>query len=143
MSQSILTSRRYWEQTGVRLVRTFAQAAGGTLGASATGALQADWGQALQVGFAASAIALLMSLEKLDVLPGDAEDAAVDALLARQGVAAGSPLTPLADASTTPTQTPTLTPPPPASITSTIYVPASPPPIAQGTRTGYPAPGDP
>ena len=97
----------------------------------------------MQVGLASSAIALLMSLEKLDVLPGDAEDAAVDALLSRQGVAAGSPLTPLADAPPA-AQTQTPPPPPPVSITSTSCVPALPAAAtAPGTRIGYPEPGDP
>lgn len=146
MGDSIITSARYWQQTGVRCIRTFAQAAGGVLGVSAAGGISADWQQALSVGAAAAAIALLMSLEKLEELPPDtAEEAAVDAILHANGVASGDPLPPLASpptAATTTTQT--ATPPPPASITPTTFVPASPPPSTPPAyTTGYPTVGDP
>jgi hypothetical protein len=156
-----LGTRRFWEQTGVRLIRTFAQAAGGTLGASATGALQADWKQALSVGGAAAVIALLMSLEKIEELPADtAEEAAVDAMLAKQGIDSGAPLPPLPQtSSTTPATTvaaspasyvpPTATyvpPPSPVSTTPPISAPvysSSAPVTAPATTSGYPTLGDP
>lgn len=146
MGDSILTSARYWQQTGVRCVRTFAQAAGGVLGVSAAGGISANWQQALSVGAAAAAIALLMSLEKIEELPPDtAEEAAVDAILHANGVASGDPLPPLATpptAATTSTQT--QIPPQQAYTTQTTYVPASPPPpTAQAYTTGYPTVGDP
>jgi hypothetical protein len=137
MGDSILTSARYWQQTGVRCIRTFAQAAGGVLGVSATGGINADWQQALSVGAAAAAIALLMSLEKLEELPPDtAEEAAVDAILHANGVASGDPLPPL--------------PAPPTAATTTTqahYVPGwqttPPASTAPVTTIGYPTLGDP
>ena len=146
MGDSILTSARYWQQTGVRCIRTFAQAAGGVLGVSATGGISANWQQALSVGAAAAAIALLMSLEKLEELPPDtAEEAAVDAILHANGVSSGDPLPPLASPPTAATTTtPTPPPPPPASITPTTYAPASPPPpTAPASTIGYPSMSDP
>jgi hypothetical protein len=146
MGDSILTSARYWQQTGVRMVRTFAQAAGGVLGVSATGGISANWQQALSVGAAAAAIALLMSLEKIEELPPDtAEEAAVDAILHANGVASGDPLPPLAPPPTAATTTtPTPTPPPPAYSTPTTYAPASPAPnTVQASTIGYPSMSDP
>jgi hypothetical protein len=157
MAGSILASRRFWEQTGVRCVRTFAQAAGGVLGVSATGGISANWQQALSVGGAAAIIALLMSLEKIEELPADtAEEAAVDAMLKAQGIDSGAPLPPLPAASpTTPATTvaaspssyvpPTTTPPPPVSSTQPKFTPASQPsvPTAPATTSGYPSLDDP
>jgi hypothetical protein len=158
MADTILMSSRFWQQTSVRLVRTFAQAAGGTLGASATGALQADWKQAMSVGLAAAAIAFLMSLEKVEELPAtSAEDKAVDEMMKRQGIDSGAPLPPLPQtSSTTPATTvaasptsyvpPKTTPPPPVSTTPPISAPvysSSAPVTAPATTSGYPGPGDP
>jgi hypothetical protein len=159
MAGTILASRRFWEQTGVRLVRTFAQAAGGTLGASATGALSADWKQAMTVGAGAAIIALLMSLEKIEELPADnAEEAAVDAMLAKQGISSGDPLPPLPEASPSPQATTVATSPtsyvppttvttplPPVSSTSPKFTPVStpPPPASPAITSGYPSLDDP
>jgi len=146
MGDSILTSARFWQQTGVRCVRTFAQAAGGVLGASATNVLSANWQQAATAGAMAAGIALLMSLEKIEELPPDnAEEAAVDAILHKQGIDSGAPLP---KASTPQTHAPptTVQPPPPVYSTPTTYVPASPASAAAtppATTTGYPTLGDP
>jgi hypothetical protein len=144
MGDSILTSARFWQQTGVRCVRTFAQAAGGVLGASATNVLSANWQQAATAGAMAAGIALLMSLEKLEELPPDnAEEAAVDAILKKQGIDSGAPLPPLPKAAPPP-MTRTAPPPPPVYSTPTRYVPASPAPVTNpATSTGYPGLGDP
>jgi hypothetical protein len=157
MAGTILGTRRFWEQTGVRLIRTFAQAAGGTLGASATGALQADWKQAMSVGAAAAAIAFLMSLEKIEELPPDTpEEALVDEMMKRQGIDSSAPLpaTPATPgtAPTTVTNAPnsyvppttTYVPPPsPVSTTPPTYGHASAPATAPATPSGYPSLGDP
>jgi hypothetical protein len=157
MADTILMSSRFWQQTSVRMVRTAAQAAGGVLGVSATGGISANWQQALSVGAAAAVIALLMSLEKIEELPPDtAEEAAVDAMLATQGIDSGAPLPPLPQtSSTTPATTvtnapnsyvpPTVTiaPPPPVSSTQVNYVPASAPVTSPATTSGYPTLGDP
>jgi hypothetical protein len=146
MGDSILTSARFWQQTGVRCVRTFAQAAGGVLGASATNVLSANWQQAATAGAMAAGIALLMSLEKLEELPPDnAEEAAVDAILHKQGIDSGAPLPKAATPQTHAPPT-TVQPPPPVSTTPTTYVPASPASAAAtppATTTGYPTLGDP
>jgi hypothetical protein len=143
MGDSILTSARFWQQTGVRCVRTFAQAAGGVLGASATNVLSANWQQAATAGLMAAGIALLMSLEKLEELPPDnAEEAAVDAILHKQGIDSGAPLPKAPTPQTHAPPTPTVTPQQPVSITPTTYVPASPGSAAvtpPATTTGYPA----
>jgi hypothetical protein len=155
MGDSILTSARFWQQTGVRCVKTFAQATGGALGASATGAISADWVQALTVGAGAAIIALLMSLERIEELPPDtAEELAVDAIMHAGGVASGDPLTPLAPPPTAATTTTTTTtnttptpPPPPVSTTSQSYEsawqPPQYPPTPPVSTTGYPGLGDP
>jgi hypothetical protein len=148
MGDSILTSARFWQQTGVRCVRTFAQAAGGVLGASATNVLSANWQQAATAGAMAAGIALLMSLEKLEELPPDtAEEAAVDAILHKQGIDSGAPLRPLPQAPTPappPTPTMTVSPPPPAFTTPTTYAPASNATTSNpATTSGYPGLGDP
>jgi hypothetical protein len=154
MADTILMSSRFWQQTGVRLIRTFAQAAGGTLGASATGALQADWKQAMSVGLAAAAIAFLMSLEKVEELPAtSAEDKAVDEMMKRQGIDSAAPLpaTPVTPGTAPTTVTtspnsyvpPKTTPPPPVSSTPPTYVPASAPATSPATTSGYPTLGDP
>ena len=146
MGDSILTSARFWQQTGVRCVRTFAQAAGGVLGASATNVLSANWQQAATAGAMAAGIALLMSLEKLEELPPDnAEEAAVDAILHKQGIDSGAPL-PKAPTPQTHAPPTTVQPPPPAFTTPTTYVPDSPASAAAtppATTTGYPTLGDP
>ncbi len=154
MGDSILTSARFWQQTAVRCVRTFAQAAGGVLGASATNVLSANWQQAATAGLMAAGIAFLMSLEKLEELPPDtAEEAAVDAILKKQGIDSGAPLRPLPQAPTPAPPTPppsptpttmTVSPPPPAFTTPTTYAPASPAPVTNpATSSGYPGLGDP
>jgi hypothetical protein len=144
MGDSILTSARFWQQTAVRCVRTFAQAAGGVLGASATNVLDANWQQAATAGLMAAGIAFLMSLEKLEELPPDnAEEAAVDAILKKQGIDSAAPLPPLPKAAPPPT---TRTAPPPQQAYSTPpkYVPASPAPVTNpATSSGYPGLGDP
>lgn len=156
---SVLASRRFWEQTGVRCVRTFAQAAGGVLGVSAAGGISANWQQALSVGGAAAVIALLMSLEGIEELPAEnAEDRAVDEMLARHHIASGDPLPPLPATSTTassttvasspaayvPPPTTIAPPPPPVSTMSPKFAPASPAPVTSPvTTSGYPGPGDP
>jgi hypothetical protein len=149
VGDSILTSARFWQQTAVRCVRTFAQAAGGVLGASATNVLSANWQQAATAGLMAAGIAFLMSLEKLEELPPDtAEEAAVDAILHKQGIDSGAPLRPLPQAPTpapppTPT-TVTVSPPPPAFTTPTTYAPASNATTSNpATTSGYPGLGDP
>jgi hypothetical protein len=145
MGDSILTSARFWQQTGVRCVRTFAQAAGGVLGASATNVLSANWQQAATAGAMAAGIALLMSLEKLEELPPDnAEEAAVDAILKKQGIDSGAPLPPLPKAAPPPPSTRNAPPQQQAYSTPTRYVPASPAPVTNpATSTGYPGLGDP
>jgi hypothetical protein len=144
MGDSILTSARFWQQTSVRCVRTFAQAAGGVLGASATNVLDANWQQAATAGLMAAGIAFLMSLEKLEELPPDnAEEAAVDAILKKQGIDSGAPLPPLQKAAPPP-MTRTAPPPQQAYSTPPKYVPASPAPVTNpATSTGYPGLGDP
>jgi hypothetical protein len=148
MGDSILTSARFWQQTSVRCVRTFAQAAGGVLGASATNVLDANWQQAATAGLMAAGIAFLMSLEKLEELPPDtAEEAAVDAILHKQGIDSGAPLRPLPQAPTPappPTPTMTVSPPQPAFTTPTTYAPASNATTSNpATTSGYPGLGDP
>jgi hypothetical protein len=145
MGDSILTSARFWQQTSVRCVRTFAQAAGGVLGASATNVLDANWQQAATAGAMAAGIALLMSLEKLEELPPDtAEEAAVDAILKKSGIDSAAPLPPLSSAPSQPQPPPrTVPPPPPASTMPTRSAPASPATVtAPATTSGYPGPGD-
>jgi hypothetical protein len=148
VGDSILTSARFWQQTSVRCVRTFAQAAGGVLGASATNVLSADWKQAATAGLMAAGIAFLMSLEKLEELPPDtAEEAAVDAILKKSGIDSGAPLRPLPQAPTPappPTPTVTVSPPQPAFTTPTTYAPASNATTSNpATTSGYPGLGDP
>ncbi len=145
MGDSILTSARFWQQTGVRCIRTFAQAAGGVLGASATNVLSANWQQAATAGLMAAGIALLMSLEKLEELPPDnAEEAAVDAILKKQGIDSGAPLPPLPASRPQTPATRTATPPPPAYSTPPRSAPASPAIVTSPvTASGYPSLGDP
>lgn len=148
MGDSILTSARFWQQTAVRCIRTFAQAAGGVLGASATNVLSASIGQAATAGAMAAGIAFLMSLEKLEELPPDtAEEAAVDAILKKQGIDSGAPLpkapTTVANAPNAYVP-PTVTPPPPVSSMPPTSVPASPAITSSpATTSGYPTLGDP
>jgi hypothetical protein len=155
MADSILVSPRFWQQTAVRCLRTFAQAAGGVLGASATNVLAATWQQAATAGAYAAAIAFLMSLEKLEELPpGTPEDKAVDEMMKRQGIDSAAPLpaTPATPGTvpTTVTNAPnayvpptTAPPPPPGSSTPPTYVPASAPATSPVITSGYPTLGDP
>ncbi|GAA3374749.1 holin [Streptomyces racemochromogenes] len=52
----------FWTSTAERMVRTFAQAVLGTVGADQLGILDVDWGQAASVGGLASVLALLTAI---------------------------------------------------------------------------------
>ena len=54
--------KRFWIDTGDRMVATFAQAGVATLGAGVTGILEVDWEQMLSVSLLAAAVSLLTSI---------------------------------------------------------------------------------
>jgi hypothetical protein len=125
MSQSILMSPRFWQQTGLRALRTFSQSAISVLGGSAVDVWSADWKQACGVGLGAAAMSVLMSLDRLQELPADnPEDAAIDAMLQQQGIAASSPL-PEPRKAGAPAQAVPSVPPPAAPPPRPTYVPTS------------------
>jgi len=54
--------KRFWIDTGDRMVATFAQAGVAILGAGVTGILEVDWEQMLSVSLLAAAVSLLTSI---------------------------------------------------------------------------------
>ena len=54
--------KRFWIDTGDRMVATFAQAGVAILGAGVTGILGVDWEQMLSVSLLAAAVSLLTSI---------------------------------------------------------------------------------
>ncbi|MFI9200150.1 holin [Streptomyces sp. NPDC053048] len=57
-----MTTAAFWTATCERIVRTFAQALLGVLGANATGVLDADWPGALSAAGLAAVLALLTAI---------------------------------------------------------------------------------
>ncbi|MBQ1122656.1 holin [Streptomyces sp. B15] len=58
----MLTTAAFWKATVERMVRTFAQAVLGIVGADGLGVLDVDWGAALSVGGLAGLVALLTAV---------------------------------------------------------------------------------
>ncbi len=54
--------KRFWIDTGDRMVATFAQAGVAILGAGVTSILEVDWEQMLSVSLLAAAVSLLTSI---------------------------------------------------------------------------------
>ncbi|MFC4512524.1 holin [Streptomyces ehimensis] len=65
-----MTTAAFWIATLERMVRTFAQALLGTLGAGATGVLDADWPGALSAAGLATVLALLTAIATSGGTPG-------------------------------------------------------------------------
>ena len=59
---STLWTRDFWEATGERAVRTFAQSLLATLSVAGVGVVDADWGQALSVAAMAAVLSVLTSV---------------------------------------------------------------------------------
>lgn len=148
MASSVLASSRFWQQTAIRCLKTFAQGAGGVLGATAAGVMNVDIKQAAVAGLGAAFLALLMSLEKLEELPADnPEDAAVDAMMEKTGISSSSPLPepkpvmPAEEMTPDPLtqEIPAYTPPPyTPSVPQAYTPPAAPPPPSRPAYGGAP-----
>lgn len=57
-----LTSREFWEATGARAIRTFAQGTLGALGTTAVGVTEVNWLGAAAVGLTAAIVSVLTSI---------------------------------------------------------------------------------
>ncbi|WP_228979735.1 holin [Streptomyces sp. DH12] len=64
-----MTTSAFWKATAERMVRTFAQAVLGAVGADQLGILDVDWGQAAGVGGLAAVLALLTAVATAGVGP--------------------------------------------------------------------------
>jgi Putative lactococcus lactis phage r1t holin len=65
-----MTTTAFWKATCERMLRTFAQALLGVLGAGATGVLDADWPGALSAAGLATVLALLTAITTSGGAPG-------------------------------------------------------------------------
>ncbi|MGK5728911.1 holin [Streptomyces sp. URMC 124] len=65
-----MTTAAFWKATFERMVRTFAQALLGILGADATGVLDADWPGAFSAAGLATLLALLTAIASSGGSPG-------------------------------------------------------------------------
>lgn len=64
-----MTTIAFWKATAERMVRTFAQAVLGVVGAGQLGILDVDWGEAVSVGALAAVLSLLTAIVTAGVGP--------------------------------------------------------------------------
>ena len=63
----MILTKDFWKDTGVRAVKTFAQALIGFLGVGAIGIFDADWAAAISVSLMAALLAVLTAIANSEI----------------------------------------------------------------------------